>query len=242
MTVRIVGHRGVGRSPGEGGLPENAISSFRAAASLGLDEVELDVRRGAGGAVVAFHDETTDRLCGVPGRVRETPLERLPALLGVGSARAPTLDAIFAAKLGIPLNIEIKREPQDDPAALARDVCAAYRAAGAPAETRFSSFDPEVLAALTRLGVPRARRAFIAERLDRRTREIAARHGAIHLHHAAIDRAVTDFARGFGLRLDAWTVNSMPDAARLVALGVDAIITDTPSALLHAGVRALRRA
>jgi glycerophosphoryl diester phosphodiesterase len=47
----IVGHRGMT------GPPENSLEAFAAAIALGVDAVELDVRRTADGRLVAWHDE-----------------------------------------------------------------------------------------------------------------------------------------------------------------------------------------
>ena len=49
-------------------VPENSIAAFRLAAREGYG-VELDVHLSQDGQVVVFHDDTLERVCGVPGRV-----------------------------------------------------------------------------------------------------------------------------------------------------------------------------
>lgn len=57
-------------------IPENSLAAFRRAAELGYG-MELDVQLSKDGKVVVFHDDTLDRVCGVPGRVDERNFEEL---------------------------------------------------------------------------------------------------------------------------------------------------------------------
>ncbi|MBM3696502.1 MAG: glycerophosphoryl diester phosphodiesterase, partial [Actinobacteria bacterium] len=47
----VIAHRGASAA-----FPENTLAAFRAAAALGADAVELDVRRTADGHPVVHHD------------------------------------------------------------------------------------------------------------------------------------------------------------------------------------------
>ena len=58
------------------GIPENSLPAFRAAAGKGYG-VELDVQLSSDGQVVVFHDDTLERMCGVPGAVIDYPLTEL---------------------------------------------------------------------------------------------------------------------------------------------------------------------
>ncbi len=60
-------------------VPENSLEAFRLAAEAGYG-IELDVQLTKDGQVVVFHDETLDRVCGVPGRVDEFTLAQLQQL------------------------------------------------------------------------------------------------------------------------------------------------------------------
>ena len=54
--VRVIGHRGAAAL-----APENTLASFRKAAALGVQWVEMDVSLLADGGTVIFHDEVLDR-------------------------------------------------------------------------------------------------------------------------------------------------------------------------------------
>lgn len=67
------------------------------------------MRFSADGAAVIVHDETLDRLFGVPRRVRDLAVMEL-AELGV-----PTLTEVLAAMSGTTLiDLELKEQPTDD--------------------------------------------------------------------------------------------------------------------------------
>ncbi len=77
MTTRIVCHRGACRY-----APENTIASGLAAASLGGDIVELDVRQSSDGVLYVLHDATLDRTTNGEGPIAQThsrDLDRLDA-------------------------------------------------------------------------------------------------------------------------------------------------------------------
>lgn len=57
-------------------IPENSLPAFIDAAVSGYGS-ELDVRLTKDGKVVVFHDDTLDRVCGIPGKVDEMTWEEL---------------------------------------------------------------------------------------------------------------------------------------------------------------------
>jgi glycerophosphoryl diester phosphodiesterase len=69
---RVIAHRG-GRWP----WPENTLFAFRNAAALGVDVIEMDVRRPADGELVVIHDPTVDRTTDCSGAVEALTLAAL---------------------------------------------------------------------------------------------------------------------------------------------------------------------
>ncbi|MDF0603100.1 glycerophosphodiester phosphodiesterase family protein [Psychromarinibacter sp. C21-152] len=99
MKTRIVCHRGACRH-----APENTVAAGRAAARLGGDIVELDVRQSRDGVLYVLHDATLERTTDGHGPIAEThsaTLDRLDAGGWYGADFAgeplPRLDAFFAA-------------------------------------------------------------------------------------------------------------------------------------------------
>ncbi len=91
------------------GIPENSMPAFAAAIREGYG-IETDVQLTADGIPVLFHDDTLDRICGVPGRVRDFTLAELQRYPLSGTAEhIPTLEEFLALLTGrVPLLLEIK--------------------------------------------------------------------------------------------------------------------------------------
>lgn len=116
--VLVVAHRAChAAAPSRGmtgALPENSLAALDRCVALGVDMVEIDVRRTADGALVVMHDATVDRTTNGRGRVSEMSLRRLKALRldapGGGPAEAPpTLEEYLArAKGRILVNLDVK--------------------------------------------------------------------------------------------------------------------------------------
>ncbi len=103
--------------------PENTAEAFRAAAAIGADIVETDLRVSADGALVCLHDADLARLAGDPRLVAETELTTLRGLLPA----MMTLDEAIAASAPLGLLLDVKLT---DPAVLSR-ILAAFEAGGA---------------------------------------------------------------------------------------------------------------
>ena len=102
-----VAHRGLHSQ--DKSVPENSLEAFRLAAEAGYG-IELDVQLTRDGQVVVFHDNTLDRVCGVPGRVDEFSFEELQQFRLCGTEqRIPLFSAVLDVIRGRgPLIVELK--------------------------------------------------------------------------------------------------------------------------------------
>ncbi|MFD3515472.1 glycerophosphodiester phosphodiesterase [Streptomyces sp. NPDC058657] len=105
-----IGHRGAPRA-----APENTLASLQAAARLGADVVETDVRYTGDGTPVLMHDEPLDRMTNGSGRTDQLTDAQISRLTVTGGSRIPTLEqALQPLKAGpARLLLEIKG-PQND--------------------------------------------------------------------------------------------------------------------------------
>lgn len=119
-AVMVVAHRGCWRD-----AAENALSGIDACVRMGVDVVELDVRRTRDGALVLMHDETVDRTTDGTGRVTEMTLAQFRALRLRGGAGGPSAaltdeapptfsEAIQAATGRVLVNLDAKADVYDD--------------------------------------------------------------------------------------------------------------------------------
>ncbi|MFW9831929.1 MAG: glycerophosphodiester phosphodiesterase, partial [Candidatus Thorarchaeota archaeon] len=108
IVVRVIGHRGLGKGP-----LENTVEGVRKAIDLGVDGIEIDVLGSRDGAVVVFHDFMVDEKTNGKGAVSGLTLEELQRLdLGNG-LKIPTLKELIELVQSIAelcVMIEIKSE------------------------------------------------------------------------------------------------------------------------------------
>jgi len=71
-AILVVAHRGDWRN-----APENSVRAFVSAADMGVDMVELDLKKTKDGEIVIMHDETIDRTTNGKGRPADYTLEEL---------------------------------------------------------------------------------------------------------------------------------------------------------------------
>lgn len=123
-------------------LPENSAAAFRHAVDNGFG-IELDVHVTSDDRLIVFHDDTLDRMCGVPGKVADKTMAELLALrLKDSGHRMPTFDEVLEIVGGkVPLIIEIKSDKRN--ALLSRLVWERLQRYEGP--YCIESFDPRVV-------------------------------------------------------------------------------------------------
>jgi glycerophosphoryl diester phosphodiesterase len=229
----VFGHRGAA-----GTCPENTHVGFRQAFAERADGIELDVRCCASGEVVVIHDETVDRTSDGTGRVADLSLSELRGFdfgRGTGSGREtiPTLEEVFARLPADKLiNVEIKN---DDLHSHREERAVAQLVArfGLHGRCLVSSFNPLVLWRLQQADA-RLSLAYLYHPQSRwYLRHLPVtwwlRLRALHPHHRLVTAHGVAQAHRRGLQVNTWTVNDEADLERVVACGVDGIVTDYPA-------------
>lgn len=205
--VLIHGHRGA-----RGVYPENSIAGFEYAIGIGVDAIELDVVITRDGTVVLSHD---------------------PLPNGDGGG-LPTLDEVLQLAPGnqVVFNIEIKSYPGYP--IFSAQVLEAIRRHRLEARVIVQSFDFPTLLAMKKLA-PEIVRAALWEGEPRSLVEIAgeAETSIVAPEYTLLTAGEVQAAHAAGLQVIPWTVNHPRDWERLIAWGVDGIITDYPAALIQ---------
>ena len=120
-NIYVAAHRGW-----KAKYPENTLESCAAALTLGVDQLETDVRVTKDGALVLIHDATVDRTTGGSGTVCDFTLAELKQLQTEGGCQIPTLEELMELVKDHPtitLDIELKEYPTPGREALAYSVC-----------------------------------------------------------------------------------------------------------------------
>jgi glycerophosphoryl diester phosphodiesterase len=214
-----------------GHAPENTLAGVRAAIDIGADAIEVDVQASADGVPVLMHDLTLDRTTNGSGDLDSLTLEQLRTL-DAGGEPVPTFAEALALSRGRALLVaEIKRPGCE--AALAQ----AVREADALDDVMVWSFLPPALEAM-REAEPRLPGGLLVAPQGvgnwPSLRELALRLGlqAVSVFHLSLDQAIVAQARRSGLAVYAWTADTEAEIRRLLALGVDGVVTNYPDRAL----------
>lgn len=206
---------------------------------LGADRVELDIRATADGVPVVVHDPTLERTTGVARAVTDVTAAQLRAL--PAAVRPPTFeDVLDAFGSDTRYLIEVKRIP----VATESVVLDALTARGLERHATLQSFDHLLLRRLRRRNRALPLAALFRPGADVRSglRLVAPFVEGIGPVAAQVDPALVGEARARGLLVRPWTVNDADEMQRLLAAGVDGIITDRPERARAAVGTAARRA
>ncbi len=226
--MQIIAHRGA-----SGIAPESTRAAIREAIRAHAQMVELDVQMTADGRLVVFHDDRLECTTNGSGRLSDTPYARLKSL-DAGS----WFDARFAGERilllsqvfelmprWMRLNLELKRTTH--PRLLLDRLVRLIRHAGISRRVLLSSFDASLIEPLKRSGLARA---LICRRHPQRSLRDAIRLGCVswHPHVSVLTRSRLATAHAAGVRVNVWTVNTLRQAKRLGAWGVDGMFTNHP--------------
>ena len=232
-----IAHRGAGKL-----APENTLAAFQAGAGFGYRMFECDAKLSADGVPFLLHDATLERTSnglGSAGEQRWDALVQLDAgswhSADYAGEKIPTLEEIarFCLEPGSRrcLNIEIKPTPgqeNETGTVVAQQAAMLWAAAGAAAPLPLlSSFQRACLAA-AQAAEPHLPRALLLDEmpLDWIEAALALECIAIIAKHTLWTASTAAAAHAAGFKRVAYTVNDQASADRLIALGLDGLITD----------------
>jgi len=95
--------------------PENTLAAFQSAVDLGYRYLETDVHVTADGVLLAFHDETLDRVTDRQGRIRDLPWSVVREARVDGQEPIPLLEEILGEWPEARVNIDVKHETSVEP-------------------------------------------------------------------------------------------------------------------------------
>jgi glycerophosphoryl diester phosphodiesterase len=225
--------------------PANTLSAFEKAAALGADGIEFDVHLSADGVPVVIHDATVDASTDGSGPVASLTLAQLKRLDAgayfspqFAGETLPTLEEVLAAfGSRLLLNVELKSVSLRDNG-LEQVVLAQIAQHDLSEQVLISSFNPFALRRVKRLAPHILTGLLYAPDLPLPLRRAwlacIAPHEARHPAYTMVNAQYVAWARRRGYRVHPWTVDDADEMARLIDLGVDAIITNRPDLLRDA--------
>ena len=228
--------------------PENTFAAFDLGRAAGADGLELDVHLSADGVPVVHHDATLDRTTSQSGPLAaRTAAELAQVDAGYRFARdgafpfrkqgagIPSLREVLQRYRDIPIVIEMKVNSAQMGEAVARDVrladavdrvCVAGYGARSAAAVRAAI--PGIARSAThsevRVAVYRGLAGWPVRDADYGCYQVPERNGLIRI---VSPRFIRD-AHEAGLKVQPWTIDEEADMRRLLAWGVDGLITNRP--------------
>ncbi|MGW3953802.1 glycerophosphodiester phosphodiesterase [Streptomyces sp. NPDC004752] len=211
---------------------ENTVAQFRRAVALGYRYIETDVHLTADGKLVAFHDDTLDRVTDGAGRIADLPWSEVRRARVAGSEPVPLFEELLETFPEARWNVDLKAEPTLRPFLDLVErtdtwdrVCAgsfsearvlrAQRLAGPRLATSFGTRGVLGLR-LRSWGLPAAvRRSAVAAQVPESQSGVP-----------VVDHRFVRAAHARGLQVHVWTINEPDRMHRLLDLGVDGIMTD----------------
>lgn len=240
----VFAHRGGARL-----APENTVGAFDRAVSEGADGLELDVRLARDGEVMVCHDARLERTCDAGGAICEmtavelsrvdagfrfTPGDGTHPFRGAGLA-VPTLRDVLARYAALPIIVEMK----DDLPSAADATVEVVREAGAVDRVCFGSFHVGVQRRVRRLisgattsgsrrdvlhAVAWSRLGLLPPIRSYQALQVPEARESVQVVTPRFVRA----AHRAGVPVQVWIVDRPDDIRRLLAWGVDGIISDRP--------------
>lgn len=234
-----IAHRGA-----SGHAPENTMAAFDKAVEMKADYIELDVQMSKDGHLVVIHDTTVDRTTNGTGRVKDLTLQELKQL-DAGSwfapeyagEKIPTLEEVldrYRGKIGI--LIEIK-EPSLYPG-IEEKVAKALKERNMHQPNNgkiiVQSFDHESMQKFHQLlpsipvGVLLSHSRYKNGVTDEDLASFATYATYVNPSQLLVDAELVQRIHSFGMKITPYTIQTQDEANRMIAAGVDGIITDFP--------------
>jgi glycerophosphoryl diester phosphodiesterase len=217
-----IGHRGARAYE-----PENTIRSFSYALTLGVDAIELDVRKTKDGQLVVMHDGDLDKTTNGKGEVSELSLEEIKKYVTEKDEHIPTLgEALDFIGDRVKVFVELKE------AGLEEAVLGLVTKRGMVGSVVVISFLEPVLRRIRELNPDIAtglvyvrHKNPVQAALDLKAQYLLSLY---HFTHTANIKK----AHEAGLKVIVWTVNTKEEVEEYKNKGVDGIASDRPD-ILH---------
>ena len=239
---KVISHRGANKY-----APQNTLAAFEKSVQIGVDGFETDVHITKDEQLVICHNYTIDETSDGEGEISQMTLAQLKSY-DFGSyfspkyagTRLPTVDEFlsFVETTDISvLNIELK-SPKENETAIVRETIRLVKEHGLFDRLIISSFDPKLLVEAKTID-EKCQTGFLycptrmnmwRDRLLKNYVPYARSIGvdALHPHYAFVDEKYVESAHEAGIKVNAWTVDSVKAIENMINCKVDGIITNFP--------------
>ena len=236
MQTKIFAHRGASKT-----AAENTMEAFEAAIKQGADGIELDIQKSKDDQILVSHDENLKRVTLVDRAIAETDYAEIKKLNAAAfrpddqPAYVPLLEEVLdlVKPTNLEINIELKNSLVLYPR-LEEDCLALVKKFGMEDRIVFSSFNHYSIMKLLALGT-KSEVAFLYLEGLYQPWLYANNNQVQGLHPYYPNLMIPDYIKeshALGVKVRPWTVDDEAMMKKLLALEVDAIITNIPAPAL----------
>jgi glycerophosphoryl diester phosphodiesterase len=233
--VLAFAHRGGAKHPKIHGY-ENTLEAFEHAVGLGYTYLETDVHATSDGVLLAFHDDSLDRVTDRTGVIFQLPYDEVADALIRGQHAIPRLLDLMEKFPQARFNIDIKSRGAIEPLADLIEHTAAFD------RVCVGSFDEGVIRTFRRrmtkpLATACGPVAVAATRVGAPVRGLLRDDGVafqVPHRHRGVTVVTPQFVRrahAAGRHVHVWTIDDPEEMRDLLDLGVDGLITDRTDVL-----------
>jgi len=216
-----VGHRGARAYE-----PENTISSFKKAIELGVDAVELDVRKTKDGEIVVIHDADVKKTTNGSGPVSDLTLQQIKSFLTDKNEKIPTLEeALDFIDRKLTVFIELKETGFEE------KVLTLVKKKGLRKNIVVVSFLEEALKKVRELDPDVETGLIYAKHKNPLKAALELKAQWLVAFYKFMHTANVQKAHENGLKVLVWTVNTPEEVDEMKKKGVDGIASDKPDIL-----------
>ncbi len=217
-----IGHRGA-----KAYAPENTLSSFRKALEIGVDAVELDVRRTKDNQLIVIHDADVKRTTDGKGLVNELTLDEIKGFNTEADEKIPTLqEALDFLDKKVKVLIELKEAGTEEA------VLSIVRERGLEKNVVIVSFLEDALRKVRELDKDIDTGLIYAKHRNPVNAAVELKANYLLALYRFTHSANVKKAHENGLKLIVWTVNTPQEVEEYVKKGVDGIASDKPDILM----------
>jgi glycerophosphoryl diester phosphodiesterase len=216
-----VGHRGA-----RAYAPENTLASFKKALELGVDAVELDVRKTKDNQIVVIHDADVKRTTDGEGLVNELTLGQIKSFSAEGGEKIPTLgEALDFLDKKVKVLIELKELGVEE------QVLATVKERGLEHNVVIVSFLEEALKKVRELDEDIETGLIYVKHKNPLKAALELKANYLVALYRFTHTANVVKAHENGLKVIVWTINNPQEVEEYAKKGVDGITSDKPDIL-----------